>query len=291
MGVADVGVPGPVTPRRSLALESSLEGLVEDASALGLPDLLHDQPPRLVQRGQPQHKSFDAFRSEQYHIGMSPKAQFGVMLVGVFGLATLFLLQQQKIKHLVAENADLRSQLEQLGSLKDANEHLAEQLKAAAGTLQSNQSELLRLRGQASRLRQLEQDNTQLKAQRQQLEKQMHQAQLAAVSSQPGEVTAVSEVIKVGSEISNASITDLGVLELSDGTPTRFDLGGGTNCVVTPTALSDGNVLMQISSGATKADGTVSELGVSRLTARPGQHCSISVGDRMIGLAVTLKPQ
>ena len=85
--------------------------------------------------------------------------------------------------------------------------------------------------------------------------------------------------------------TDLGVLELSDGTATRFDLGGGTNCVVTPTALPDGNATMEIKVGVTNADGTVSELGTSRLTARPGQHCSISVGDRMIALAVTLKTQ
>jgi hypothetical protein len=222
---------------------------------------------------------------------MSPKAKYGVLLIGLFALATLLLFEEQKIKHLVAENADLRSQLEQLGSIKDANERLAERLQSAAGASQSNQSEILRLRGQVSRLRQLEQDNTQLKARRQQLEGQIQQARLEAGSSSPGEVTAASEVAKVKSGSSDASATDLGTLELSDGTPTRFDPGGGTNCVVTPTALSDGNVLMQISSAVTNADGIVSELGVSRLTARPGQHCSISVGDRMIALAVTLKPQ
>ena len=85
--------------------------------------------------------------------------------------------------------------------------------------------------------------------------------------------------------------TDLGMLELPDGIAARFDLGGGTNCVVTPTALADGNAKMQITVEVTNADGTASQLGTSLLTARPGQHCSISVGDRMIALAVKLKTQ
>jgi hypothetical protein len=83
--------------------------------------------------------------------------------------------------------------------------------------------------------------------------------------------------------------TDLGALELSDGVAASFELGGGTNCVVTPRASSDGNATMEITMAVTNADGTVSELGTSRLTARPGQHCSISVGDRMIALAVRVK--
>jgi hypothetical protein len=222
---------------------------------------------------------------------MSSKLKVGTLVFVLLGVATLLLLQQQQIRRLVAENADLRAQLSQIVSLQDTNGRLAEQLKAAAETAQVNQHELLRLRGQVVPLRQLEQENAQLKSQRQQLDRQMQQTQLAAVSSKPGEVTAASEVIKVGSGISNANTTDLGMLELSDGTSTRFDLGGGTNCVVTPTATPDGNATMEITVGVTNADGTVSELGTSRLTARPGQHCSISVGDRMIVLAVKLKTQ
>ena len=219
------------------------------------------------------------------------KLKVGAWVFVLLGVATLLLLQQQQIRRLVAENADLRAQLSQIVSLQDTNGRLAEQLKAAAETAQVNQQELVRLRGQGVRLRQLEQENVQLKSQRQQLDRQMQQTQLATASSKPGEVTAVSEVIKVGSGISTANTTDLGMLELSDGTPARFDLGGGTNCVVTPTATPDGNATMEITVGVTNADGTVSELGTSRLTARPGQYCSISVGDRMIALAVKLKRQ
>lgn len=221
---------------------------------------------------------------------MSPKLKVGATVAVLIGFAGLFQLQQLKIKRLVAENADLRGQLSQMASLQESNEGLAQQLKATIAASQTNQNELLRLRGQGLRFRQLEQENAQLKSDRQQLAHQMQQQQAAVISSEQGQVTAVSEVKKTAAT-PPFDTTDLGPLELQNGTAVHFDLGGGTNCVVTPTALSDGNNTIQIKVRVTNADGTFSELGVSRITARPGQHCSISVGDRMIGLAVTLKPQ
>jgi hypothetical protein len=203
-------------------------------------------------------------------------------------MIALLWVEQQQIRSLAAENAVLRGQLSQLASLQDTNSFLAERLKAAVETSQANQNELLRLRGQATRLRQLEQENTRLKTQHQQLEGQVQQAQLAAVSSEPPQATPAAGA-KVAGGNPGLNATDLGVLELTEGTAARFDLGGGTNCVVTPTTLPDGNATMEIKLGVTNADGTNSDLGTSRLTARPGQHCSISVGDRMIALAVTLK--
>ena len=221
---------------------------------------------------------------------MSSKLKVGALVFVLLGVATLLLLQQQQIRRLVAANADLRTQLSEIVSLQDTNGRLAEQLKAAAETSQVNQNELLRLRGQGVRLRQLEQENTQLKAQRQQLDHQMQQPQASVVSSEQGQITAVSEA-KVTAASPHLDTMDLGSLELQGGIAVHFDLGGGTNCVVTPTALSDGNNMMEIKVGVTNADGTVSELGTSRITAQPGQHCSISVGDRMIALAVKLKTQ
>ncbi len=222
---------------------------------------------------------------------MSPKLKVGATVAALLGCAGLLEVQQVKIKHLMAENADLRSQLVQMSSLQDSNEGLAQQLKAAFAASQTNQNELLRLRSQGSRLRQLEQENAQLKSERQQLALQMRQSKGAVVSPEQGQVTAVSEVAKATADATpNRDTTDLGSLELQGGLAVDFDLGGGTNCTVTPTALSDGNNLMEIKVGVTNADGSFSELGQSRLTARPGQHCSISVGDRMIALAITLKP-
>ena len=221
---------------------------------------------------------------------MSPKLKVGATVAVLLGFAGLLEVQQVKIKHLMAENADLRSQLAQMSPLQDGNEALAQQLKAAIAASHTNQNELLRLRGQGSRLRQLEQENAQLKSERQQLARQIPQSQAAVASPEEGRVMAVSEVAKAAADSPHRDTTDLGSLELQSGTAVHFDLGGGTNCTVTPTALSDGNNIMEIRVGVTNADGAFGELGTSRLTARPGQHCSISVGDRMIALSVTLKP-
>src|SRR5579872_4495581 len=221
---------------------------------------------------------------------MSPKLKVGATVGALLGCAGLLEVQQLKIKHLMAENTDLRSQLVQMSSLQDRNEGLAQQLKAAIAASQTNQNELLRLRGQGSRLRQLEKENTQLKSERQQLDQQIQRGQGDAVATEQ-RPTAVSEVVKATADSPpRRDTTDLGSLELQSGLAVHFDLGGGTNCSVTPTALSDGNNLMEIMVGVTNADGSFSELGQSRLTARPGQHCAISVGDRMIALAITLKP-
>jgi len=99
---------------------------------------------------------------------MSTRLKAGALVVVLPGIAVLFLLQQQQITRLVEENADLRTQLNQVASLRDSNEHLAEQLKTAAEASQTDRGELIRLRGQGVRLRQLAQENTELKAQRQQ---------------------------------------------------------------------------------------------------------------------------
>ena len=221
---------------------------------------------------------------------MSRTLKIGATVAALLGIASLLAWQQLKVNHLMAENADLRSQLGQIESLQDTNERLAEQLKAAVASSQTNQNELLRLRGQGSRLRQLEQENAQLKAQRQQIALQAQPPEAPVAAPDRGQVTAVSEVAKPTGDRPQRQKTDLGSLELQSGIAVSFDLGGGTNCTVTPTALSDGNNLMEIKLGVTNGDGVLLELGTSRITARPGQPCAISVGDRMIALAVTLKP-
>ena len=221
---------------------------------------------------------------------MSPKLKIGGAVAVLLGFAGLLEVQQLKIKHLVAENAELRSQLAQISSLQESNEGLAQQLKAAIAALQANQNELLRLRGQGSRLRRLEQENAHLKSESQQLALQVRQSQVAVASPEQGQVTTAPEAAKTTADSPHRDTADLGSLELQSGIAVHFDLGGGTNCTITPTVLSDGNNMMEIKVGVTNAAGAFSELGTSRLTARPGQYCSISVGDRMIALAVTLKP-
>jgi len=220
---------------------------------------------------------------------MSTKLKVGAAVVVLLGLAVVFMLQQRKITRLMTENADLRSQLGRLASLSAANESLARQLEATRAA-RTNQDELLRLRAQGARLRQLEQENVQLKSERQQLATQLRQSQATVVSAGTEPATAVAEKARTSDVNPDPSTADLGALELQGGVTVHFDLGGGTNCSVTPTVLADGNNLMEIKLGVTSADGTFSELGTTRLTALPGQQCAISVGPRTITLAVTVKP-
>lgn len=222
---------------------------------------------------------------------MSKTLKAGALVVVLLGIVALLLVQQHEIRRLLADNAALQTQLNQMAAMRDSNEQLAEQLKATLETAQADRNELTRLRGQAVRVRQLEQENTQLKAQGQQLAQQMRERQsAAAAATSPTETppTALQVTTKTTSA-PPANQTDLGLIEFSDGLAVRFDLGGRTNCLVTPKALAGGNAEMQISVEVTNADGTTSLLGQSYLTARPGQHCSISVGDRMIALAPNLK--
>ena len=210
----------------------------------------------------------------------------GAVALALLGAAGLLLSQRSEIRRLTAEVDELRAQLDQMASLQDSNRQLAEKLKSATEASQANQNELMRLRGQGSRLRQLEQENAQLQAQRQDLNRRLSAAP-AAVAPSPTPSPAQGQA-HVATNL-EADTTDLGMVELTDGVPMRFELGGGTNCVVTPRALSDGNITMEIKTEVINADGTASKLGMSQLTARPGQACSISVGDRMIALGAKLK--
>jgi hypothetical protein len=216
-------------------------------------------------------------------------AKIKVIAVAVMasGMVCLLVLQHQRVSRLLSENADLRNQLAQMASLQGANEDLSKQLKAANDASQASEKELLRLRGQAARLRQLETDNAQWKSQFQHLDQQMRAIQSAKGSLEQQKDTTPSVIVTTNTP--NVETIDLGLLEVDDGVPVRFDLGGGTNCVVTPKALSDGIVTMNIKTELTNPDGTTAVLGAARITTRLGQYGSISVGDRMIGLAVKFK--
>ncbi len=213
---------------------------------------------------------------------MMTKLKIGAFAAILVGAAAVMFWQQQQIKRLLVESAVLHDQLGQAASLRDENQRLAAQLKTSVEGSPVDQRELMRLRAQSPKLRQLEQENAQLKAER--------QAQQAAASTVQPLLTPAPDV-KVTTVAAPMATTDLGLLEFADGVAARFDLGGGTNCIVTPTALPDGNVTIQIAMAVTHTDGTSSELGVARIDTRFGRHCSISVGDRMIALEIKPKTE
>jgi hypothetical protein len=89
--------------------------------------------------------------------------------VVLLALAALVCWQRSQAKRLMAEAANLRSQLEQAAALRDDSERLAEELRTATERSRADLSEIARLRGQNSRLRQAEQENARLKIERDRL--------------------------------------------------------------------------------------------------------------------------
>jgi Flp pilus assembly secretin CpaC len=218
---------------------------------------------------------------------MTTKLKVGAVAAILLGMAALIIRHGQESARLTAETAALREQVVQPGSLREENLRLTEQLKRAVEASQAERGELLRLRAQTSRLRLVEQDNAQLRIEQQRLANQVAQAKPAIALPEQYQTVPASELKADGPR---TNVTELGVVELSDRAPLRFNLGDGRSCVVTPTVLADGNIQMEIAVEAMAADGKSEQLGQSRLTARPGQQASISVGDRMIGLTPKLKP-
>lgn len=218
---------------------------------------------------------------------MNAKLKVGFLWLVLLGFAALLILERREIKRLTAESAGLRSQLNQLEFLQETNRNLADVVKSAVETSEAHQGELLRLRDQVSRLHQVERENAQLKTERQQLEQQLAAGRTGGPPEQGPGTPALDP--KGTSNNPALDTTDLGELELQDGIAARFELGGGTNCVVTPAALSDGNIAVRVVISTTNADGTTS-FGQWRVDTRPDKQFAIEVGDRAIAMAVKLKP-
>ena len=84
---------------------------------------------------------------------------------------------------------------------------------------------------------------------------------------------------------------DLGVVELSDATPTRVDLGAGKECLITPRVISESAVQLEMAVETKDAAGNPKRVGSSRVTAMAGQPFSISIGDTTIAMTPKIKPK
>jgi hypothetical protein len=209
----------------------------------------------------------------------------GAVAVALLIPALLFIRQQRQIEQLREEAAGLRRQLDQAASFDDENQRLAGLLKEAADGSQAERNELMRLRAQASRLRQVEEENARLKHERELLASRA--AQTSTEAAPPGTATPTpAPDPKALAPFSK--VADLGVVELTDRVPAQLDLGDGRSYVLTPTVLPDGNIQVEITVEVEIAEGKSEQLAKSRLTARPGQQCSVSAGDNLM---ITLTPR
>src|SRR5688572_21388923 len=113
------------------------------------------------------------------------KLKDGAWTVILVGAVAFTFWQHQQIKQLIAERFALREQVGQVALQRDEIQRLAVQIKANVKGSEADRAELMQLRAQASRLRQVEQENAQLKIERQRLVSQISQAKQAdALSGQ-----------------------------------------------------------------------------------------------------------
>lgn len=164
----------------------------------------------------------------------------------------LAVQQQAQIQRLRDECDNLRRQVQQADSQGDEIGRLNNRIQALEVELAADRSELLRLRAQASKLRQLEQDYSRLTLELQRLTMQ------SGVPAQSG--IPLNQVQTMFQSVTSnvplpPGVTDLGQVTLQDGTPMRLDLGNGRECLVTATLLTDGKLEMVFKSESRGPDG------------------------------------
>lgn len=81
--------------------------------------------------------------------------------VVLLSLAVVILWQQRRVERLVAESHVLRERIERARTLQEENQRLADKIALASERARADASELLRLRGQVARARQVEQESRQ----------------------------------------------------------------------------------------------------------------------------------
>lgn len=77
---------------------------------------------------------------------------------------------------------------------------------------------------------------------------------------------------------------DLGVIEISDGVTSRQDLGDGKTCIITPSLLKDGSILLSMT---VEKSGKV--LASPRAQTRPDVPVVFSIGDIVFALTPHIK--
>lgn len=207
----------------------------------------------------------------------------GALILVIVGLITSVFWQQERIAKLRAEGAALREQVAQGVSLREENQQLTSLLKSKTDALEAERNELMSLRAQSSRLRQVEGENAQLKSEQQRLAGELSLAKDARVATaQQGMAPA-----KTNARVPVAEPKNFGVVELSEETPTRFDLGGGKECMATTTVLADGNLEVAFSSGSLVEGIPVETKRTSKLT--PGVEVATVIDGVDVLFTPTLK--
>jgi len=205
----------------------------------------------------------------------------GALILVIVGLVTFVFWQQERIAKLRADGAALREQVAQGVLLREENQQLTSLLKSKTDALEAERNELMSLRAQSSKLRQVEGENAQLKSEQQRLASELSLAKDARVATAQQQGMAP---VKANASVPAVEPKNFGVVELSEETPTRFDLGDGKECVATTTVLADGNLQVAFSSGSLVEGIPVETKQTSKLT--PG----VAVATVIDGVDVLFTP-
>jgi myosin heavy subunit len=215
----------------------------------------------------------------------------GILIVLLVAAAAALVMQQQAQVKLRQENESLRQQLDQLVRLQADNEHLSNSLAQAKAAADAQTTELLKLRNEVGMLRKqtIEVAELQKKNQKnQQLSAALASSRNAQLAKTPPETTPKINAPD-NAAADAATGPDLGAVQLVNQTPSRFDLGGGKTCTLTPTIKVDGSYDIKVVFDSQKADGQTEQL-MAYITTILGRAVRLNVGDSSIGFTPTVNP-
>jgi hypothetical protein len=216
---------------------------------------------------------------------MSTKQILGGSLVVLFALGAVIISQQKSISRLETEARALRDQITQAEAVRAEDERLSTEKKKAGEISQADKTELMRLRAQLARLRQVERENAQAKPAR-----PRPQSEPAAENpAQPADQAQIAAQPSDAAGVPPASV-NLGVVELTESVPMRLDLGAGRQCVVTASSLPDGNLQLVFTAEAATPDETPTQI-TQTVTAPPGGQLFSSINGVQVALKPVLKTQ
>jgi hypothetical protein len=218
------------------------------------------------------------------------KAKATILMAAIVMAAVVVVAWQfKRIQSLEAERAALQAQNEQPVAAAESSQPAAQQVSSAPAQVSSAEmDELLRLRAQASRARQLEEENALLKSELQRATGRTASGLAANTASAPQAASAASPAADSKPVSSSENSLDLGPVEFTEGTPKRFDLGDGKSCTVTPVLLLNDRITIEVK--LDNADGK--DPSVVKVVANPGKQLGVwDSSGKLISLTPTIRTQ
>jgi len=215
-----------------------------------------------------------------------------ILTIGVAALAAagvVILLQNQSQTKLRADNESLRQQLNLLTQLQADNEQLSNRLAQANTAAEKQAQELLKLRNEVGTLRKQSGVITDLQRKNQQLSDALAGSRNPPPVRMPEPAPSAAANTGANPPAAPAAPFDLGTVQLVNETPTRFDLGAGRSCTLTPTIDANGNYNIKVLFETKGPDGQ-SETDIATINTGPGIGVTLNAGDNSIAFTPTVSP-